>query len=286
MQEPSSEQTLSLAEAYGSELYAVGRGSTRTSDTVEPRLLGTIEEVLFHPQTAQAICVSVKPVPNIFSTLRALASSTPQRRYVRLGAFEPTTNDDGMLAFAAEPAVMRGKAQRAEAGVDLSWDDTVVFYKMPLVTVSGELLGKVGDAHFMWPGGRLIALEATSGATADVSLGKRRIPARFVRHFRLGANENELHSIVVADEAWECVHPGGLAAHAGVVAGKLEKTARRAQAAVGTASAKMTRKVSKSVAKTLKGNTAVEKAGRRAKGLWATFAAGYQEGLHSDEDSK
>ncbi len=79
---------------------------------------------------------------------------------------------------------------------------------MPVLTESGTELGTVRDAVFAEDTGELNALGLSEGATRDVAIGVRDLPARMVRGF-------DGEAMVVSDEAARVEVDGGAAASAG-----------------------------------------------------------------------
>jgi uncharacterized protein YrrD len=246
MSNTGSQQYASLREVYACELVSrKGKG------------LGSVDDVLFHPTELRALGLLVKRAPGLISV-----PGRPRKPLcVELGALR--INEDG--AFVLDTAVAKqGKA--AERAMGLTWDETVIFYGMPLYTEAGQRLGKVSDARFGLRDGRLAGLEVTAGAASDLALGKRVIPADLLLCFHVGTAENEQHALIVRNEAAELVHPGGLAAAAGT-------TVAKAAVAAGI------------VGKKVAGSTVARAAGSRVKGLWDAFASGYKEELNSDDNA-
>jgi sporulation protein YlmC with PRC-barrel domain len=162
--------------------------------------LGTVDEVLFHPQQMRAVGVSVRPMPGAFSLIQAaLRKGGARRKYASLNL-----------------QCMRNPPQ----GDPENWDRCVVFRGMPLVTAAGVHVGRVHDATLDTANGALLTVDVTSGAATDVTLGKRTLPASDLLRFRQApADSAEPHLLVVADGAGAAPHEGGLAATAGIVAG-------------------------------------------------------------------
>ena len=279
-----SVRTLSLREIYGCEVRIISRRALKKQGEDGLWVFGKVEDVLFHPRELRVLGVSIKPAPSSMTVLRRLALGRPAKRaFVRLDDLNLT--EDGS-AFAITRTVARTSRQEAttvEPGV--TWAGTVVYYGMPVATTEARRMGKLSDARFAPATGQLMGIELSSGATADVSLGKRVIPAEKIVGFRPAQHDEELHCIVVKQEAEaECVHEGGLAARAGVVAAVAGTAVGKIQVKAGQVGAKATRKVSKSVTKTLLGSKTAAKAGRNMKGLWSAFSDGYKEGASSDEN--
>ena len=252
-------KTFSLRELYACEVRVErrrlmprrGRGDAGRGDEKSCWLVGKVDDVLFHPTELRVLGISIKPAPSSLTLLQRLLLGRPaKQRFARLD--ELNVSDDGAFVIKRKVA-RRGKQETAvieEAATPaITWADTVVFYGMPLYTDEGKRLGRLSDARFNPATGKLHGVELSAGATADVSLGKRVIPAEQVLGFRQAETEDEPHCIVVKQEAAECAHEGGLAARAGVVAAVAGSVAGKLRGKTGKVAAKATRKVSKGVAK-------------------------------------
>jgi hypothetical protein len=101
----------------------------------------------------------------------------------------------------------------------------VIWRGMPVKSVSGKELGYVRDAVFDEADGRLLGLELTDGAAADVAVGTVELPGSLVRGWDGSA-------IVVEEEAAGVDPDGGAAAIAGRTAAVAQDGAAKAAVAV------------------------------------------------------
>jgi sporulation protein YlmC with PRC-barrel domain len=136
--------------------------------------LGTVGEVLFHPQGARVVGLSVRP--------RRAAGVLPRAdRYVPLA----------QCRIERTVVVIDGRklpsVEKSERQLGLSWDETVQWRGMPVAAVSGDAIGSVADVVFDWRTGAVETLEISSGVLADVSIGKLSAPASAIGGFRDGA---------------------------------------------------------------------------------------------------
>lgn len=197
------------------------------------RYIGKITEVIFKSGTSEVIgYVVARP--------RLLFLFDRKDRHLARDAVKIIASERAVQLLEAKPKTAWDKA--AEKRLGISWDSSVIWEDMPVVTVSGQKLGKVRDGLFDEKTGALEALGLTAGATADATLGVRDLPARLVRGFNGAA-------VVVADEAAAVETEGGAAAAAGkaaavaqahgeVAAKKAVKAAKTA-AVYGAAAAKV-----------------------------------------------
>lgn len=176
--------------------------------------IGRVHEVLFHPSRNEVVgYIVVRP--------RLLLIFDRRDRYLALSGTEVRQGS----------VVARDKSawdKRAERAMDVSWEETVIWYGMTVRTESGKVMGTVRDGLFDDRTGALQAIGLTAGVTADAALGVRDIAASLVQGFNGDA-------IVVADEALGVEVDGGIAQAAGrtaavakVQAGEAAKSAQKA----------------------------------------------------------
>jgi len=84
--------------------------------------------------------------------------------------------DEGVVLDEPKGAWDAAAAKR----LGYSWDDTVIWMGMPVVSESGEKLGAVRDGLFDEKSGAISAIGLTGGLTADAALGVRDLPASAV----------------------------------------------------------------------------------------------------------
>jgi uncharacterized protein YrrD len=140
---------------------------------------------------------------------------------------------DLLLAFdratvRADRVVVDGKQAWGAAAakrLQVNWDETVIWRGMPVKSASGKELGYVRDAVFDESDGRLLGLELTDGAAADVAVGTIELPGALVRGWDGSA-------VVVEEEAARVDPDGGAAAIAGRTAAVAQDGAAKAAVAV------------------------------------------------------
>lgn len=216
----------------------------RVVDGKKGRRVGKVRRFVFHPSEKRCIGLLVK---------RPDAALMFHRKdlFVSLDGFH--FDDEGNV-------VVHGDAEATDKGavkaLGVNWDACVIWVGMPVMTAGGELLGFVDTVTFDRGTGAVHGLTTENGAANDAILGKRSIPASYVKGFKRGqgvalvpAGEYrgedpdehvERGAIMVSDEALDLPVQGGAAAAAGkataVVADKAKKGA--SQAKVGAAKAK------------------------------------------------
>ncbi len=216
----------------------------RAIDDKKGKRIGKVRRFVFHPTEKRCIGLLVK---------RPDAALMFHRKdlFVSLAGFH--FDGEGNV-------VVHGDADATDKGavkvLGVNWDMCVIWVGMPVMTASGELLGFVDTVTFDRKTGAVHSLTTENGAANDAILGKRTIPASYVRGFRRGQGvalveageyqgedpdeQVERGAIMVSDEALDLPIQGGVAAAAGkataVVADKAKKGA--SQAKVGAAKAK------------------------------------------------
>ncbi|MBQ9043785.1 MAG: PRC-barrel domain-containing protein [Eggerthellaceae bacterium] len=216
----------------------------RVIDDKKGRRIGKVRRFVFHPSEKRCIGLLVK---------RPDAALMFHRKdlFVSLAGFH--FDDAGNI-------VVHGDADATDKGavkaLGVNWDTCVIWVGMPVMTAGGDVLGFVDVVTFDRETGAVHSLTTENGAANDAIVGKRSIPASYVKGFRRGqgvalvaAGEYqgedpdehvEKGAIMVSDEALDLPIQGGAAAAAGkataVVADKAKKGA--SQAKVGAAKAK------------------------------------------------
>lgn len=194
--------------------------------------IGKVRRFVFHPTERRCIGFLVK---------RPDAALMFHRKdmFVALDGFHE--DEEGCLVVHEAPSATDKGAQRA-LGVD--WDKCVIWIGMPVMTRSGEFLGFIGAVSFDRETGAVQSVSTENGTANDAILGKRAIPAKYVKGFKRGqgvplaevgeydGGEDEAverGAIIVADEALDLPVDGGIAAAAGkataVVADKAKQGA-------------------------------------------------------------
>ena len=209
----------------------------RVIDSKRGKRIGKVRRFVFHPSEKRCIGLLVK---------RPDAALMFHRKdlFVALDGFE--VNEDGDLVVIDDPAATDKGAVKA---LGVNWDRCVIWVGMPVMTASGELLGFVDEVSFDRKTGVVHSVTTENGAANDAIVGKRTIPASYVKGFRRGQGmalveagayqgedpdeQVERGAIMVSDDAADLAVQGGVAAAAGkataVAADKAKKGAAKAK---------------------------------------------------------
>ena len=209
----------------------------RVIDSKRGKRIGKVRRFVFHPSEKRCIGLLVK---------RPDAALMFHRKdlFVALDGFE--VNEDGDLVVIDDPAATDKGAVKA---LGVNWDRCVIWVGMPVMTASGELLGFVDEVSFDRKTGVVHSVTTENGAANDAIVGKRTIPASYVKGFRRGQGmalveagayqgedpdeQVERGAIMVSDDAADLPVQGGVAAAAGkataVAADKAKKGAAKAK---------------------------------------------------------
>jgi sporulation protein YlmC with PRC-barrel domain len=182
--------------------------------TSKGRRLGRVSDVLFHAEKPLVVGYVVER-PRILYML--------DRKDRFLSADKVSASRAEVVVTDAAGAWDDAAARRL--GID--WATTVIWSGMPVRTRSGVETGTVKDVEFARDG-RVEALVISSGATADLAVGTRRLEGESIDGYYSGA-------VVVADEADELETSGGAAAAAGRGAAVAGEQARQAAVVAGQA---------------------------------------------------
>jgi len=156
--------------------------------------VGKLSDVLFHPD-APVVVGFVVERPDILFLFR---------RKDLLVALDRVKVLDGRIVVDGSKAWGKASAKR----LNLSWDKAVIWRGQPVKSTSGTKMGYVRDAVFDESDGHLNGLGLTGGIAADVAIGVRDLPAKFVTGF-------DGDVVRVSDEALSLDVDGGAAAAAG-----------------------------------------------------------------------
>lgn len=238
-------------------------------------VIGTVDDVLFHPRDPLAVGFSVKP-------FRVGGVVPLPKRY--LSFHRSAFDSDGRLEVVLDEDIADEKkatkeanaawGTKAERELGFLWDDTIIYYGQAVFTESGAHLGKVSDARFDIESGTINGIQVTAGTAADAALGKRTIPGKSVLGFSL-----EHYGILVDDSAAEIPFEGGVAESAG-----------KATAVATDAAQKVTETAVKGIAKaTVYTERAVQQAanspaGKKARGWLSSFAENVKEAMKDEEN--
>ena len=252
----------------------------RVVDAGKGKRIGKVRSFVFHPREKRCIGFLVK---------RPDAALMFHRKdlFVSLSGYHV---EDGQIVVHDSPAAT-DKGAIKSLGVD--WDACVIWVGMPVMTQSGSRLGYISSVSFDAETGIVESIATEEGVTSDIILGKREIPARFIKGFRKGrgaaliqtgqadgdSDAEECGSVLVADEALEASANGGVAAAAGkataVVTHKAKSGAARAKAAATERAEKAKPAVRTAARKTGEaveaGSFAVGRQIGRASGMFAAF---------------
>lgn len=264
-------------------------------DGKKGKKIGKVRYFVFHPSEKRLVGFTVK---------RPDAALMFHRKdlFVAFNGYD--LNEEGCVVVRDDPAATDKGACRA-LGVD--WDACVIWCGMPVMTASGELLGYVGTVSFDRDTGAVMRITADNGAANDALLGRRTIPAKLIKGFRVGqgmalSEMGEYHgedadeqgpkgAILVSDEALDLPVEGGAAAAAGkataVVASKAKQGAGKAKAVLDerVEQAKPTAQLvaSKTGEAVNKGAYAAGKQLGRTKGMFAAFKEEFDKAVHEDD---
>ena len=237
--------------------------------------IGKVRACVFHPTSKRCVGFLVKRPDLLWMFYR-------KDKFIAIDGYE---FEDGRIVVSQD-AGAEGSAACKRLGI--AWDECVLWVGLPVLTSKGENLGLVGSVSFDVKTGAVISLETDTGATSNALLGKKTIPASYVKGFRRGmgaaltqngqaTEEEELGAILVSEEALEISAEGGLAEQAGkataVVANKAQETANKVKPKVSQA-AKTTGKAVN------KGAYATGKQLGRAKGMFSDFKKEYNKARH------
>jgi len=207
--------------------------------------VGRLVDVLFHPDEPRVVGFVVQR-PDILFVIR--------RKDLMFALDRTKILDDRVLV---EGDKAWGKAAAKRQG--FTWDKTVIWAGMPVLTESGKKLGYVRDGIFHEEDGRLNGLGLSGGLTADVTLGVRDIPATMVRGF-------DGDAVRVSNDAATVETDGGAAAAAGRGVAVTQVQVAKAAVVTGKA-AKTAAAYGKSAATVAAKSQTAKKAGRFLKSL-------------------
>lgn len=169
---------------------------------IDDAALGTVSAVLFHLSEPRVVGLQVTP-PAIGGLVAR------QMRYVVLGLVTPETAAL-RLSLKSLPTDTAG-----ERIMQSSWEDTVVWHRMPVHSADGTLIGVAADITFDAASGAVTSLTISTGAVGDVAVGRFEVAGDDVRGF-------DGESVVVLPAYADLVATGGAARQvaAGVASAK------------------------------------------------------------------
>ena len=238
-------------------------------------VVGTVDDVLFHPRDPLAVGFSVKPfrmggvvpLPKKYLSFHRTAFDSE-------GRLEVVLDEDIVDERKATKEANAAWGTKAERELGFLWDDTIIYYGQVVFTESGTCLGKVSDARFDIESGTINGIQVTAGTASDATLGKRTIPGKSVLGFRL-----EHYGILVDDSAAEIPFEGGAAESAGKAAAAASDAAQKATEAAVKGIAKATVYTERAVRQ-----AASSPAGKKARGWLDSFVEDVKEAIKDEEN--
>lgn len=224
---------------------------------VRGRRIGTVTDVLFHPREPRVVGFQFQPPAFGYVISRA-------PRYVPLD--QVCIAEESLRYSSAHPVTGRA----AEKIQGFTWDETVVWRGMPVVSESGELLGLVRDVRFSERGGAVREIALTSGVAVDAAVGTYRLAGDLAVGFDL-----QREAVVVRDEALSVELTGGVAATAG-----------RSTAAAKVAAEKVAQEAAKGVMAAVRvaaRSKVTKEVTKRAASGWKAFREGLSEGMREKD---
>ena len=233
--------------------------------------IGKVRRFVFHPSEKRVIGFTVK---------RPDAALMFHRKdlFVAIDGFD--FDDDNRIVVHDEPTATGKEACKV---LDVDWDKCVIWVGMPVMTASGDFLGY------------------------DAILGKRTVPASYLKGFRRGQGialapmgeyngedpdeATETGAILVADRTLELPIEGGAAAAVGkataVVTDKAKKGAAKAKVAVDE-KVEQAKPVAKKVAEKTgeavnEGAFVVGRQLGRTKGMFSAFKEEFDKASREDD---
>ena len=257
--------------------------------------IGKVRRFVFHPSEKRVIGFTVK---------RPDAALMFHRKdlFVALDGFD--IDDEKRIVVHDDPKATDNGACKA-LGVD--WDSCVIWVGMPVMTASGDFLGYIDVVTFEDQTGAIVRVTTENGATNDALLGKRSIPASYIKGFKRGQGialapmgeyngedpdeAAETGAILVADRALELPIEGGAAAAAGkataVAVDKTKKGAAKAKVVVDEkveAAKPVAKKVAEKTGDAVnEGAFVVGRQLGRTKGMFSAFKEEFDKASREDD---
>lgn len=248
----------------------------RAISQTKGKRIGKVRHFVFHPSEKRVVGLTVK---------RPDAALMFHRKdlFVALDGFHV---EDGQLVVHEDASATDKGAVKA---LGVNWDACVLWIGMPVLTQSGDSLGYVSTVTFDRQTGVVRSLTTENGAAENALLGRRSIPAKYVKGFRRGQGEAlapmgsregtgdeqevERGAILVSDAALDVPVQGGAAAAAGKATAVVTNKAKQGAAKAKVAAEKRVEEAKPAATKVAK------RAGQAAEA--GTFAVGKQLGRAS-----
>lgn len=137
---------------------------------IDDAALGTVSAVLFHLSEPRVVGVQVAP-PAIGGLVAR------QARYALLGLITPESQ---ALRLSLKSLPSNAAGERIMAA---SWEDTVVWHRMPVRLADGTQVGVAADVTFDVSTGAVTSLAISTGAVGDAAVGRFEVAGDDVRGF-------------------------------------------------------------------------------------------------------
>jgi uncharacterized protein YrrD len=133
--------------------------------------LGRVSAVLFHPSEPRVVGLQVDR-----GSIMGVIDQRP--RYLRFDQVHEL--DEATIALEGDSLPGDSAGERA---LGFSWDDTVIWHRMPVHSAEGDEVGTVYDVVFDRDSGVVKELLVSTGAVGDMAVGRLEVPASLVRGF-------------------------------------------------------------------------------------------------------
>ncbi|MCD8316284.1 MAG: PRC-barrel domain-containing protein, partial [Eggerthellaceae bacterium] len=237
------------------------------------RRVGKVRSCVFHPTEKKLVGFIVKR-PDFLWMFR--------RKNVFV-AYNGYDDIDGRIVIHSDKEAVNKAACKA---MNIDYDKCILWIGLPVLTQNGRNLGYAEQVLFDERTGAIDSLLVTEGIANNALLGRKKIPAKFIRGFKKGVGTaiatngeqgdvEELGAILVDNRIDDMQNEGGLASAAGAATAVI---ADRAHKAVESAKPTMN-KAAKAAGKAV--NAGAYATGRqlgRAKGMFEAFKEEYKKG--------
>lgn len=268
----------------------------RVVDGKRGKRIGKVRRFVFHPSEKRCIGFLVKR-PDVALMFHR------KDLFVALGGYDIDADGD-IVVHDDVSATDRGAIKAL--GVD--WDACVIWVGMPVMTSDGELLGYVETVSFDCKTGAVDSVTTENGAANDAIVGKRTIPAKYVKGFRRGQGmalvpageyqgedpdeHAERGAIMVSDEALDLPVQGGVAAAAGKATAVVSDKAKKGAVKVKKVASKRIEEARPGAQKLASaagdavesGSFAVGKQLGKASGMFAAFKEEFEKASRGEDE--
>ena len=136
------------------------------------RVLGRVTAVLFHASEPRVVGVQIDP-----GAMLGVIDRKPS-----FALLPDLALADDRMAFQLSDARLPKDGPGARA-LGFSWDDSVIWQRMPVRSVDGGDVGTVHDVTFDHETGAVTQIRISGGAVGDVAVGKLEVHGELVRGF-------------------------------------------------------------------------------------------------------